>query len=80
MGSLFNVFLEFIWFKGREDKIHRFVEWNDSNLRAFQEKRAANKGKKPCILLTMHMGNWEVTAQNHYRFSDEVLTSVAREN
>ncbi|MDD7984921.1 lysophospholipid acyltransferase family protein [Lentisphaera marina] len=78
MASLFNVFIEFLWFKGREDKIINYIEWDEPSIKAFQKKRSENETKKPCILLTMHMGNWEVTAQSYYSISSEVLTSVAR--
>ena len=78
MGSLFNVFIEFIWFKGRESRISNYIAWNEKSLEAFKQKRLENKDKKPCILLTMHMGNWEVTAQSHHLISEEELTSVAR--
>ncbi|EDM29543.1 bacterial lipid A biosynthesis acyltransferase [Lentisphaera araneosa HTCC2155] len=77
MTSLFNVFIEFLWFKGREHKISQFIEWDDVSIKEFKEKREKNKNKKPCILLTMHMGNWEVTAQTYHLISDEILTSVA---
>ena len=78
MTSLFNVFIEFLWFKGREDKINDYIEWDTPSINQFKDKRAEHKDKKPCILLTMHMGNWEVTAQSHYEISNESLTSVAR--
>ncbi|WDE97633.1 lysophospholipid acyltransferase family protein [Lentisphaera profundi] len=77
MGGLFNVFIEFLWFKGREKQVEKYIEWDEASMSFFKERRAANKDKKPCILLTMHMGNWEVIGQSHYTIANETLTSVA---
>jgi Kdo2-lipid IVA lauroyltransferase/acyltransferase len=77
LASLFNVFIEFLWFKGREAKVLDYVEWDEERLKVYQNQRTKNKDKKACILLTMHMGNWEVIGQSQYAVSDEILTSVA---
>lgn len=58
-GNIILVYLEFFWFYKREDRISKFINISDETKKHFE---ILNNKDKASIILTMHIGNWELVA------------------
>ena len=74
--NLIMVFIEFLWFYGREELMLKRTHIEEAGLQDFKAFR--NAQEKPIIFLTMHLGNWEVISQSYQMIGDENLVCVAR--